>query len=335
MLFLFIHCFLLFLCLCYSFLTCQFTVWRRYSIEGFARSANFHVYLVSEGSSSAVIVQYVWKTTTTFDFSSLFSLLKRVGLFVYRGRTRGGVPPVHAAVPRGAAPRGAPPSRTPSARGRGVQRARGAPPTAGYRPAPPIVQDTYGEYVSRWKLHRNAFRSQHEGDYIIQLKKKEQLNNESITQIIKLTATPNIHSSKPSNQKICWFCQFVLNHWTYRRFCWVSRLKTSSWPLDTFLPWSVITDAFRRWIEVSPVTKVVPIHPVTLCFLNLFFSLSGRKKHRNLLGQERFLITCVPTVGITSRSNDASLNDCGPIAAISAKQEVVCPVWSEGWWMSF
>uniref|UniRef100_A0A3B5ATX3 KH RNA binding domain containing, signal transduction associated 3 n=1 Tax=Stegastes partitus TaxID=144197 RepID=A0A3B5ATX3_9TELE len=60
--------------------------------------------------------------------------------------SRGGVPPLHAAVPRGAAPRGAPPSRAPSSRGRGVQRARGAPPTAGYRPAPPIVQDTYGEY---------------------------------------------------------------------------------------------------------------------------------------------------------------------------------------------
>ncbi|KAI3358342.1 hypothetical protein L3Q82_014779 [Scortum barcoo] len=63
-------------------------------------------------------------------------------------RSRGGVPPLHAAVPRGAAPRGAPPSRAPSSRGRGVQRARGAPPTAGYRPAPPIVQDTYGEYRS-------------------------------------------------------------------------------------------------------------------------------------------------------------------------------------------
>ncbi|XP_075305961.1 KH domain-containing, RNA-binding, signal transduction-associated protein 3 isoform X3 [Odontesthes bonariensis] len=61
-------------------------------------------------------------------------------------RSRGGVPPLHAAVPRGAAPRGAPPSRAPSSRGRGVQRARGAPPAAGYRPAPPIVQDTYGEY---------------------------------------------------------------------------------------------------------------------------------------------------------------------------------------------
>ncbi|KAF3833550.1 hypothetical protein F7725_024754 [Dissostichus mawsoni] len=55
-------------------------------------------------------------------------------------------PPLHAAVPRGAAPRGAPPSRAPSSRGRAVQRARGAPPTAGYRPAPPLVQDTYGEY---------------------------------------------------------------------------------------------------------------------------------------------------------------------------------------------
>ncbi|XP_037329737.1 KH domain-containing, RNA-binding, signal transduction-associated protein 3 [Pungitius pungitius] len=62
-------------------------------------------------------------------------------------RTRGGVPPPHAAVPRGAAPRGAPPVRAPSSRGRGVQRARGAPPPpAGYRPAPPIVQDAYGEY---------------------------------------------------------------------------------------------------------------------------------------------------------------------------------------------
>lgn len=63
-------------------------------------------------------------------------------------RSRGGVPPLHAAVPRGAAPRGSPPSRAPSSRGRGVQRARGAPPAAGYRAAPPIVQDTYGEYVS-------------------------------------------------------------------------------------------------------------------------------------------------------------------------------------------
>ncbi|KAM4629909.1 KH domain-containing, RNA-binding, signal transduction-associated protein 3 isoform 2-T2 [Polymixia lowei] len=63
-------------------------------------------------------------------------------------RSRGGVPPLHAAVPRGAAPRGAPPSRAPASRGRGVpaQRARGAPPPAGYRPPPPIVQDSYGEY---------------------------------------------------------------------------------------------------------------------------------------------------------------------------------------------
>lgn len=73
-------------------------------------------------------------------------------MFVFCVRSRGGVPPLHAAVPRGAAPRGAPPSRAPSSRGRGVQRARGAPPTAGYRPAPPIVQDTYGEYVSILKL---------------------------------------------------------------------------------------------------------------------------------------------------------------------------------------
>lgn len=70
-------------------------------------------------------------------------------LFVFScARSRGGVPPLHAAVPRGAAPRGAPPSRAPTSRGRGVQRARGAPPPAGYRPAPPIVQETYGEYVS-------------------------------------------------------------------------------------------------------------------------------------------------------------------------------------------
>ncbi|XP_005950025.1 KH domain-containing, RNA-binding, signal transduction-associated protein 3 [Haplochromis burtoni] len=61
-------------------------------------------------------------------------------------RSRGGVPPLHAALPRGAAPRGAPPSRLPSSRGRGVQRARGAPPATGYRPVPPIVQDSYGEY---------------------------------------------------------------------------------------------------------------------------------------------------------------------------------------------
>lgn len=69
-------------------------------------------------------------------------------LFFSCARSRGGVPPLHAAVPRGAAPRGAPPSRAPTSRGRGVQRARGAPPAAGYRPAPPIVQETYGEYVS-------------------------------------------------------------------------------------------------------------------------------------------------------------------------------------------
>lgn len=62
-------------------------------------------------------------------------------------RSRGGVPPPHAAMPRGAAPRGALPSRAASTRGaRGVQRARGAPQAAGYRPAPPIVQETYGEY---------------------------------------------------------------------------------------------------------------------------------------------------------------------------------------------
>lgn len=66
-------------------------------------------------------------------------------------RSRGGVPPLHTAVPRGAVPRGALPTRVPSSRGRGVpaQRARGAPPPGGFRTAPPIVQDTYGEYVSR------------------------------------------------------------------------------------------------------------------------------------------------------------------------------------------
>uniref|UniRef100_W5M7V1 KH RNA binding domain containing, signal transduction associated 3 n=1 Tax=Lepisosteus oculatus TaxID=7918 RepID=W5M7V1_LEPOC len=64
-------------------------------------------------------------------------------------RSRGGVPPPQAVVPRGApAPRGAPPARVTVARGRGLpaQRARGAPPPAGYRPPPPPAQDTYGEY---------------------------------------------------------------------------------------------------------------------------------------------------------------------------------------------
>ncbi|KAM9824373.1 KH domain-containing, RNA-binding, signal transduction-associated protein 3 [Neosynchiropus ocellatus] len=61
-------------------------------------------------------------------------------------RSRGGVPPLHTVVPRGAAPRGAPPNRTPFSRGRGAQRARVAPPTAGFRPTPTIVQETYGEY---------------------------------------------------------------------------------------------------------------------------------------------------------------------------------------------
>ncbi|XDV33898.1 hypothetical protein PO909_004144 [Leuciscus waleckii] len=70
-------------------------------------------------------------------------------------RSRGGVPPPQAAVPRGVAPRGAPPSRVPSSRGRGVpsQRARGAPPPPGYRPPPPTVQDAYGEYVSNCNIH--------------------------------------------------------------------------------------------------------------------------------------------------------------------------------------
>ncbi|XP_039537359.1 KH domain-containing, RNA-binding, signal transduction-associated protein 3 [Pimephales promelas] len=73
-------------------------------------------------------------------------------------RSRGGVPPPQAAVPRGVAPRGAPPSRVPSSRGRGVPspRARGAPPPPGYRPPPPTVQETYGEYSS---LQNTAYLS--------------------------------------------------------------------------------------------------------------------------------------------------------------------------------
>lgn len=66
-------------------------------------------------------------------------------------RSRGGVPPPQAVVPRGVAPRGAPPSRLPSNRGR-AQRGRGAPPPVGYRPPPPVVQDSYGEYVSKWSV---------------------------------------------------------------------------------------------------------------------------------------------------------------------------------------
>ncbi|XP_042318358.1 KH domain-containing, RNA-binding, signal transduction-associated protein 3 isoform X2 [Sceloporus undulatus] len=65
-------------------------------------------------------------------------------------RTRGGVPPPPTGVPRGApAPRGIPPGRGPITRGRGLltPRARGVPPSAGYRPLPPPPsQDTYGEY---------------------------------------------------------------------------------------------------------------------------------------------------------------------------------------------
>ncbi|XP_053251230.1 KH domain-containing, RNA-binding, signal transduction-associated protein 3 isoform X3 [Podarcis raffonei] len=65
-------------------------------------------------------------------------------------RTRGGVPPPPAGIPRGApAPRGIPPGRGPITRGRGLltPRARGVPPSAGYRPLPPPpAQDTYGEY---------------------------------------------------------------------------------------------------------------------------------------------------------------------------------------------
>lgn len=61
-------------------------------------------------------------------------------------RGRGGVPPPSAGVPRGApAPRGITPSRVTSARARGITRARGIPPPAGYRPLPP-AQETYGEY---------------------------------------------------------------------------------------------------------------------------------------------------------------------------------------------
>ncbi|XP_062836074.1 KH domain-containing, RNA-binding, signal transduction-associated protein 3 isoform X2 [Anolis carolinensis] len=65
-------------------------------------------------------------------------------------RTRGGVPPPPTGIPRGApAPRGIPPGRGPISRGRGLltPRARGVPPSAGYRPLPPPpAQDTYGEY---------------------------------------------------------------------------------------------------------------------------------------------------------------------------------------------
>nr|DBA23964.1 TPA: hypothetical protein GDO54_011675 [Pyxicephalus adspersus] len=63
-------------------------------------------------------------------------------------RSRGGVPPASAGVPRGApAPRGVTPSRVSSVRARGIlaTRARGLPPPAGYRPPPP-AQETYGEY---------------------------------------------------------------------------------------------------------------------------------------------------------------------------------------------
>ncbi|XP_053102553.1 KH domain-containing, RNA-binding, signal transduction-associated protein 3 isoform X1 [Hemicordylus capensis] len=65
-------------------------------------------------------------------------------------RARGGVPPPPAGIPRGApAPRGVPTGRGPVTRGRGLltPRARGVPPSAGYRPLPPPpAQDTYGEY---------------------------------------------------------------------------------------------------------------------------------------------------------------------------------------------
>lgn len=91
-------------------------------------------------------VKLFLRRCSSVDF--LLLNLKLDAFLKSRCRSRGGVPPLHAAVPRGAAPRGAPLSRAPSSRGRGVQRARGAPPTAGYRPAPPIVQDSYGEYVS-------------------------------------------------------------------------------------------------------------------------------------------------------------------------------------------
>ncbi|XP_040210937.1 KH domain-containing, RNA-binding, signal transduction-associated protein 3 isoform X2 [Rana temporaria] len=63
-------------------------------------------------------------------------------------RSRGGVPPASAGVPRGApAPRGVTPARVPSIRARGIlaTRARGLPPPAGYRPPLP-AQDTYEEY---------------------------------------------------------------------------------------------------------------------------------------------------------------------------------------------
>ncbi|KAK9403022.1 KH domain-containing RNA-binding signal transduction-associated protein 3 [Crotalus adamanteus] len=77
-------------------------------------------------------------------------LRTRGGLSPALARTRGGVLPPHSSIPRGApAPRGVPSGRGPISRGRSLitPRARGVPPSAGYRPLPPLpAQDTYGEY---------------------------------------------------------------------------------------------------------------------------------------------------------------------------------------------
>ncbi|CAI9554510.1 unnamed protein product, partial [Staurois parvus] len=76
------------------------------------------------------------------------SVRPRGGTSIFVGKSRGGVPPASAGVPRGApAPRGVTPARVPSIRARGIlaTRARGLPPPAGYRPPLP-AQDTYGEY---------------------------------------------------------------------------------------------------------------------------------------------------------------------------------------------
>uniref|UniRef100_A0A8C6YJ17 KH RNA binding domain containing, signal transduction associated 3 n=1 Tax=Naja naja TaxID=35670 RepID=A0A8C6YJ17_NAJNA len=77
-------------------------------------------------------------------------LRARGGLSPALARARGGVLPPPSSIPRGApAPRGVPSGRGPVSRGRSLitPRARGVPPSAGYRPLPPLpAQDTYGEY---------------------------------------------------------------------------------------------------------------------------------------------------------------------------------------------
>uniref|UniRef100_A0A8C5SKY0 KH RNA binding domain containing, signal transduction associated 3 n=1 Tax=Laticauda laticaudata TaxID=8630 RepID=A0A8C5SKY0_LATLA len=77
-------------------------------------------------------------------------LRARGGLSPALARARGSVLPPPSSIPRGApAPRGVPSGRGPVSRGRSLitPRARGVPPSAGYRPLPPLpAQDTYGEY---------------------------------------------------------------------------------------------------------------------------------------------------------------------------------------------